>query len=173
MGLFQGISRNMKSVAGSSASEDFSKVGSELVQLKAKVREEIQTMTSEDITKILKKLENAEPLTPPEKDLVGIWVVGDAEGYTKMEDDFGEWQKEFRRLSGVLETYEAQAPSPQTMVEVHGVLEDAVRVTADISHFLEKKERVERFHSAINNLTPDSAKFLASMLKSMLYRPDM
>jgi hypothetical protein len=173
MGLFQGISRNMKSVAGSSASEDFSKVGSELVQLKAKVREEIQTMTSEDITKILKKLENAEPLTPPEKDLVGLWVVGDAEGYTKMEDDFGEWQEEFRRLSGVLETYESQAPSPQTLVEVHGVLEDAVRVTADISHFLEKKDRVERFHAAINNLTPDSAKFLVSMLKSMLYRPDM
>jgi hypothetical protein len=173
MGLFQGISRSMKSVAGSSASEDFSKVGSELVQLKAKVREEIQAATADDITKILKKLENAEPLTPPEKDLVGIWVVGDAEGYTKMEDDFGEWQEEFRRLSGVLETYEGQAPSPQTMVEVHGVLEDAVRVTADISHFLEKKNRVERFHAAINNLTPDSAKFLASMLKSMLSRPDM
>ncbi len=173
MQLFQGISQNMKSVAGSGASEDFSRVGSELVQLKGKVREEIQTETSEDITKILKKLENNEPLTPPEKDLVGLWVVGDAEGYTKMEDDFGEWQDEFRRLSGVLESYEAQTPSSQTLIEMHGVLEDAVRVTADISHFLEKKERVERFHSAINNLTPDDAKFLVSMIKSMLTSPDM
>jgi hypothetical protein len=173
MQFFQGISRSMKSVAGSGASEDFSRVGSELVQLKAKVREEIQSTTAEEITKILKKLENAEPLSPPEKDLVALWVVGDAEGYTKMEDDFGEWQDEFRRLSGVLESYEGQTPSAQTLVEMHGVLEDAVRVTADISHFLEKKERVERFHSAINNLTPDDAKFLASMIKSMLNSPDM
>jgi hypothetical protein len=59
------------------------------------------------------------------------------------------------------------------MVEVHGVLEDAVRVTADLSHFLEKKERVERFHSAINNLTPDDAKFLVTMLKSMLSSQEM
>ncbi len=173
MQFLQGISRNMKSVVGSGASEDFSLVGSELVQVKAKVREEIQAKTSEDIKKILKKLESNEPLTPPEKDLVGLWVVGDAEGYTKMEDDFGEWQEEFRRLSGVLESYEAQTPSPQTLIEMHGVLEDAVRVTADITHFLEKKERVERFHSAINNLTPDDAKFLVSMIKSMLTSPDM
>jgi hypothetical protein len=163
----------MNRVAGSSASEEFSRVGSVLAQIKGMVREELQVATTDDITKILKKLESQETLTPPEKDLVGLWVVGDAEGYTKMEDDFGEWQKEFRRLSGVLQTYEGHTPSPQTLVEVHGVLEDAVRVTADLFYFLEKKERVERFHSSINNLTPDDGKFLASMLRSMLTSPEM
>ena len=173
MRLLQGISQSMTSVAGSGASDDFSRVGSELVQLKGKVREELQAATTENITTILQKLENGELLSPEERELVGLWVVGDAEGYTKMEDDFGEWQEEFRRLSRVLETYEGQESSPQTLVEVHGVLEDAVRVTADISHFLQKKERVERFHSAINNLTPDDAKFLVSILKSMLTSPEM
>lgn len=173
MQLLQGISRSMNRVAGSGASEDFSRVGSELTQIKGKVREEIQALTADDIARITQKLENQELLSPKERELVGLWVVGDAEGYTKMENDFGQWQEEFRRLSDVLETYEGQEPSPQTMVEVHGVLEDAVRITADISHFLEKKERVERFHSAINNMTPDDAKFLVSMLKSMLSSPDM
>jgi uncharacterized protein YpuA (DUF1002 family) len=173
MQLLQGISQSMNSVSGSGSSDDFDRVGSELAQLKQKVREELQAATAEDITKILKKLENQELLTPEEKNLVGLWIVGDAEGYTRMERDFGAWQEEFRRLSGVLESYAGQASSPQTLVEAHGVLEDAVRLTADISNFLDKKERVERFNSAMNNLTPADAKLMADMIKSMLSSPDM
>ncbi len=139
MQVLQGVSQRLNRVAGSSASEDFSRVGSELAQLQSLVREEIQATTADDIAGIIRKLENQESLTPEENDLVGLWLVGDAEGYVKMEDDFGAWQEEIRRLSRVLETYEGQEPSPQALVELHGLLEDAVRVIADISHFLEKK----------------------------------
>ena len=173
MELLQGISGSMKKAAGSSSLDDYTLVSSELVQLKDKVREALQAATAEDVTNILKKLANQELLTPEERNLVGLWIVGDAEGYTRMENDFGEWQEEFRRLGGVLESYAGQTTSAQTLVEVHGVLEDALRLTADISYFLEKKQRVERFNSAINNLTPDDAKFLAGMLKSMLSKQDM
>jgi predicted Zn-dependent peptidase len=173
MELLQGIFGSMRKAAGSSSLDDYTQVSSDLVELKDKVREELQAATAEDVTNILKKLENQELLTPEERNLVGLWIVGDAQGYTKMENDFGEWQEEFRRLGGVLESYAGQASSPQTLMKVHGVLEDAIRLTADISYFLEKKDRVERFNSAINNLTPDDAKFLASMLKSMLSHEDM
>jgi hypothetical protein len=171
--LLQGIYQSMKSVSGSSSLDDLTRVSSELVQIRDKVREELQTSTNEDITRILNKLEKQELLTPEERNLVGFWLVGDAQGYIKMEDDFNEWQEEFRRLSGVLESYMGQSPSPQTLVEAHGVLEDAIRVAADISFFLEKKERVERFNAAINNLTPDDAKFIASMIQAMLSREDL
>jgi hypothetical protein len=90
-----------------------------------------------------------------------------------MENDFGKWQEEFRRLGDVLESYAGQTPSPQTLVEAHGVLEDAIRLTADISYFLEKKDRVDRFQSAINNLSAEDAKFLAGMLRSMLSSQEM
>jgi hypothetical protein len=173
MEFLKGISRIMSSVTGSGAADDFTRVGSELVQLKAKAREEIQAGTAEPVLGIIQKLENNVTLTPDERQLVGLWVVGDAEGYTKMEADLNEWRKEFRRLSGVLESYEGKEPSPQSLVEVHGVLEDAVRLTADISYFLEKKERVERFNAAINNLSADDGKFLVSMLRSMLTSTDM
>ena len=172
MQILQGISQSMKSVSGSSSLDDLTRVSSDLVQVKDKVREELQAATAEDITRILKKLENQELLTPDEKNLVGFWLVGDAEGYTKMENDFSEWQEEFRRLGSILESYEGQSPSPQTLVELHGVLEDAIRVAADISFFLEEKDRVERFNSAINNLTPDDAKFLASMIREMMAKSD-
>jgi predicted Zn-dependent peptidase len=173
MQVLQGISQIMKSVSGSGSMDDFQRVSSGLVQLKDKVREALQAATAEDVTKILKKLEHQETLTPEERNLVRLWIVGDAEGYIKMENDFSEWLVEFRRLGGVLESYAGQATSPQSLVEVHGVLEDAIRLTADISYFLEKKDRVERFNSAINNLTPEDAKFLADMMRSMLSSPEM
>ncbi len=173
MQLLQGIYQSMKSISGNSTLDDLTRVSSELVQLKDKVREELQASTAEDITRILKKLAKQELLTPDERALVGFWIVGDAEGFTKMEEDFNEWQEEFRRLSGAIESYMGQSPSPQVLMEAHGLLEDAIRVAADISFFLEKKDRLERFHSAINNLTPEDAKFLASMLQSMMSRADM
>jgi hypothetical protein len=173
MEFLRGISRIMQSVSGSGAADDFTRVGAELVQLKAAAREEIHASTAEAILGIIQKLENNVMLHPDERQLVGLWVVGDAEGYTRMENDLEKWRGEFHRLSGILESFEGQSPSPQSLVEVHGVLEDAVRLTADISHFLEKKERVERFNSAINNLGPDDARFIASMLKSMLNSEEM
>jgi hypothetical protein len=162
----------MTHVAGGGA-EEFSRVGAALVTAREDVREALQALTAEDINKILNKLDKQELLTPHEKNLVGLWIVGDAEGYTKMEDDFQEWQEEFRRLSGVLESYTGQSLAPQNLVEAYGVLEDAIRVAADISFFLEKKERVERFNAAINNWTPDDCKIIASMLRSMMARPDL
>ena len=173
MQFLQGISRNMNRVAGSGASEDFSRVGLELAQLKGKVREKLQAATALDLTRIIQKLEDGEILDPREREVVSLWIVGDAEGYTKMENDFREWQEEFRRLSDVLERYEGQELPPSALVELQGVLEDAARVTSDIANFLEKKERLERFHQDMNNFTPEDAKFLLSMLKSMLYSPEM
>jgi hypothetical protein len=161
MQVLQSISQSMKSVSGSSSMDDFARVSSELVQIKDRVREELQAATSEGVTKILKKLANQEILNPEERNLVELWIVGDAEGYTKMENNFGQWQEEFRRLGGVFESYAGQTSSPQTLVEVHGLLEDAIRLTADISYFLEKKDRVERFRSAINNLTSDDGSWPA------------
>ena len=128
MTILQGISQSMKTLAGSNTAEDFSRMGAVLAQLKGKIREEMQAATAGDITKILKKLEAGQSLTPEEKDNVGLWVVGDAVGYTKMENDFQHWLTEFKRLGGALEAYEIQDKSPQMLMEMHGLLEDAVRL---------------------------------------------
>ena len=165
MQLLQGVSQSMKTVSGNSSADDLARVSSELVQVKDRVREKLQAATAGDLSKILEKLDNKELLTPAEKDLVGFWLVGDAEGFTKMEAEFSDWQGEFRRLTGMIDSFAGQDDSPQNLVEVHGVLQDAIRVAADIAFFVEEKDRVEKFNAAINNLTPDDAKFLAEMLR--------
>ena len=110
MQLLQGIYQSMKGISGDSSQDDLTRVSAGLVQAKDKVREELQASTAEDLTSIIKKLKKQELLTPEERNLVGFWIVGDAEGFTKMEEDFNEWQEEFRRLSGLLETYAGQDP---------------------------------------------------------------
>jgi hypothetical protein len=172
MRFLQGISQKMMSVAGRGA-EDFNRVRATLATARDEVREALQALTAEAINKILTKLDKQELLAPDERNLVGLWIVGDAEGYTKMEDDFQEWLEEFRRLSGVLESYTGRSLEPQNLVEAYGVLEDAIRVAADIAFFLEKKERLERFNAAINSWTEDDCKIIASMLRSMMARSDM
>ena len=115
MQLLQGVSQSMKTVSGNSSADDLTRVSSELVQVKDRVREKLQAATAGDISKILEKLDNQELLTPAEKDLVGFWLVGDAEGFTKMEADFSDWQEEFRRLTGMIDSFAGkgrQSPKP-------------------------------------------------------------
>ena len=58
-------------------------------------------------------------------------------------------------------------------MEVHGVLEDAIKVADAIAHYLDDKERVTRFNNAMTNLNAQDNKFIAGILKSMMSSPDM
>ena len=76
MQLLQGVSQSMKGVSGDSSADELTRMSSALVQVKDKVREELQVATAGDISTILEKLDKQELLTPAEKDLVGFWLVG-------------------------------------------------------------------------------------------------
>jgi hypothetical protein len=53
-------------------------------------------------------------------------------------------------------------------LNLHAVLEDAVRVAAEIEGFLEKKERIARFEKTIQNLDQEDASFIVAILKGQL-----
>ena len=83
-----------------------------------------------------------------------------------------DWQAEYQRLLDVIANWEGKTGSVQEMVEVHGVVEDAIQVADNLAHFLEDRERVARCENALSNLNADDNKFIAGMLKSMLNSPD-
>jgi hypothetical protein len=72
---------------------------------------------------------------------VRLWMVGDAESYTRMEDDLKDWLAEFNRLAGVLKDFEAKPETLPNLLNVHGLWRDAMRTAADISDYLEEKAR--------------------------------
>lgn len=172
MEFLKGMSRAMKQAQADNTSESYGYAATQLVQSKNAIRQAIEQATAEAVAAIIGKLENNQPLNEAEKQTVKLWVVGDAEGYMKMENNFQDWLKEYRRLLDVIAAWENKTGSVQELVEVHGVLEDAIKVADAVAHFLEDRERVARCETALNNLNAEDNKFIAGMLKSMLASPD-
>jgi len=172
MEYLKGVSQAMKQAQADNTSESYGYVATQLVQSKNGIRQALEQATAETIAAIIGKLENNQPLTDAEKQTVKLWVVGDAEGYVKMENNFQDWLSEYRRLLDIIADWEGKTGSVQELVELHGVLEDAIKVADAVAHYLEDRERVARCETALSNLNAEDNKFIAGMLKSMLASPD-
>lgn len=172
MEIPQGISRIME-VSEKSSADDLDRVGATLATAKNQVREAIQDLTGPEMETIIKKLEQGEPLSQEEKDYVRSWIIGDAEGYTRVENHLQAWLQEFRTLQSAVRGYEGQEVNLQNLLNLHAILEDAVRVAANIEDFLEKKERIERFESTIQNLEKEDTSFIITILKGQLQSEDV
>ena len=172
MSLLPGVSEMMKESLENIVSGDFQRASQLLSDGKAAVREKIQEETSGKMKGIISKLKNSTPLNSEELDCVRLWIVGDAEGYTQMENNFNDWLKEFKRLEGVLTGYENRTLTPDELFKLQGILEDAVRVSADIANYLEKKERIQRFEQATLDQASIDKDILMSMLQGKLVSPD-
>ena len=72
------------------------------------------------------------------------FMIGDAEAYTRIENDFESWTGELGRLVTSLADKSARLQGP-LLLDAMGEVEDARRVLGDICNFLEQKERVARY----------------------------
>jgi hypothetical protein len=168
MEYLRGMSQAMKQAQADNTSESYGFVATELVKSKNGIRQAIEQATASEVAAIIGKLENNQPLNQAEKEMVKLWVVGDAEGYVKMENNFQDWLQEHRRLTDEIASWEGRTGSIQELVEVHGLLEDAIKVADAAAHYLEDRERVSRCEAALSNLNAEDNKFIAGLLKSML-----
>jgi hypothetical protein len=172
MEYLKGMSQAMRQAQADNTSESFGYVATALVKSKNDIRQAIEQVTAGAVAAIIGKLENNQPLTDAEKQTVELWVVGDAEGYLKMENNFQDWLKEYARLTDAIAAWESKTGSVQELVEVHGQLEDAIQVADAIARYLEDRERVSRCQSALRSLNAEDNKFIAGLLKSMLASPE-
>ena len=172
MEYLKGIFQAMKKAQADNTSESYGYVATELVKSKNSIRQAIEQATAGAVAAIIDKLEKNQPLNDAEKQTVKLWVVGDAEGYVKSENNFQDWLEEYRRLMDVIAAWESKTDSIQELVEVHGVLEDAIKLADAVAHYLEDRERVSRFENAMTSMNAEDSKFIAGMLKSMLNSPE-
>jgi hypothetical protein len=168
MEYLKGMSQAMKQAQADNTSESFGYVATQLVKSKNDIQQAIELATAGTIAAIIGKLENNQSLTDAEKQTVELWVVGDAEGYLKMENNFQDWMEEFRRLTDVIASWESKTGSVRELVEVHGMLEDAIKVADAAAHYIEDRERVARCQDALRSLNAEDSKFIAGLLQSML-----
>jgi hypothetical protein len=84
-------------------------------------------------------------------DLVKLWIVGDAEAYSKLENHFEDWIAEFKWLESLIKEKASSAEGVQDLFRVRGILEDASRLAINTGYYLETKERIRRFEEATAN----------------------
>ena len=98
----QGINKVMENALANMSNDAFQQVGSVLSNNKNDIREALQKETSTEIKNIIDHLKNKRTISTEELELIKLWIVGDAESYTKMENNFQDWLQEFKRLETVL-----------------------------------------------------------------------
>jgi hypothetical protein len=127
----------------------FQQAASAASDAKSAVREASQEKMSLEMQDIIDKLKSGDPMTDQEVALIRAWVVGDAESYTKSENNFQDWLSEYDRLEAVLAGFERRECSAEDLLKLNGILEDATRISYDIANFLEKQDRISKFESAV------------------------
>ncbi|MFQ5963461.1 MAG: hypothetical protein ACE5KZ_04165 [Candidatus Scalinduaceae bacterium] len=168
-----GVTKTMANARNSMSEGAFQQAGSALSAAKNIVREEMQKETSSRIEETINKLQSNRQIAAEEIALIKAWIVGDAEGYIKMENNFQDWGNEYERLEKLLKNYENKVCTAEDLLKLHGTLEDAVRVNHDIINFLEKQDRIKKFESAIaDGLDKNERDTLVKVLMRKLQSPD-
>jgi hypothetical protein len=167
------VTKTMANATETMSEGAFQQAGSALNQAKNMVREHAQRKTSSEIKNILNKLQSDAPISAEEIALIKAWIVGDAAEYTKMENNFQDWISEYERLQKALASYENKDCSFKELLTLHGILEDATRVSYDIANFLENKERIKKFESAVGDgIDEHERDVLVNILIGKLQSPD-
>lgn len=147
--------------------DDFVEIERYLGQLASMVREQQQAMWSREAKVAIRHLENQEPLTAEDKDVIRAFIISDAEHYINQENNYQDWLNEFRRLIGEL-TNVCHRIDRESIGVVRGILKDANRLVPDIRNYLEEKQRIRRFDLTQGELDPQTSKLLARVLKEQL-----
>ena len=164
---------NKKNVDGSTEEGYFNKITAPLVALEDYLREQMQALTSEQISIIINKLKSDEKISDSDLMLIRLWIVGDAESYVQIENDYNGWLQELNRLFEVIEQLGGQELSLENMYKLSGASRDAIRVTGDIIFFKQQQERISKFEKALKNLDAKNKLTVAKILKQKLDSDEM
>lgn len=159
-----------KNVFANDSVDDLESFERYLSEVDAFVRETQQSMWASEAKATLRRLEKGEPLGKPDLDLIRAFLISDAEGYLKQENNYNDWQRELTRLMSELGT-RANTVTRESIADMRGVLKDAVRLVPDLRNYLDEKRRVEKFEQALKSLDKPSRELLCRVLREQLMSP--
>ncbi len=169
--VISSLGQSAECALNSGSAEEFSRFERELSEISGYVRELQQAMWADEAKATLDRLEGDEPLTPVDKDVIRTFLVSDAERYVALENNYGGWVRELRRLMSDL-VKRCHMVDRETIGDVRAVLGDAMRLVPDIRNYVDQKQRVERFDLAVDKLDSQSRNMLIRIIREQLHSPD-
>ena len=166
------LNEDYQSAIQSNNGDGYSRLSTILGELESVVREYIQDITEDQIKNIIEKLKNGDDISIEDKDFIRLWIVGDADYYTKLENNFEDWKKELDRLMGEINHYQIDNPDVETASKLRGLFRDASRVIADIFYFTQQRERIERFQASTDEIDQTERAILIRLLEQKIKSSD-
>jgi len=137
------------------------------------LRETYQRSVADPVRAVIAKLKRGAALSSEDTALIEDFVVGDAEAYVRVENDFQGWVVELDRLVKVLGEMKGRLAG-SVLLDGLGEVEDARRELGDVCNYLEQKERIARFKRTMAaGMNPERAEVLVEILQEQLDSPLM
>ena len=138
-----------------------------IVKLTEVLQEGYQTSIQDQVRLLIDKMSANAKLTETDLATMETFIVGDAEAYTRLENNFPDWVAELTRLVGVLGGM-SNGLRGSGWLDALGEIEDAHRVLNDICNYLHQKDRITRFRKTVaEGLTPERTQMLFEILKEL------
>ena len=145
-------------------------------EIQGHVRESIQASLRLPVEDLVKKLRHDKDLTPEDLRIIEKWVVGDAQHYVEIENNFKDWIAECERLGNHLGTFnDPKFKEDQIQLfKLNAFLTDLKFTLSDVIRYLEAQDRVNRFKNFVEsgNITKEDKKWLADLIGRQLVSPD-
>jgi len=164
------LSESAKNIFANDSVDDVESFERYLGEVDAFVREMQQSAWANEAKATIRRLEKGEPLGKADLDLIRAFLVSDADGYLKHENNYGDWRRELTRLMGEL-SKQANMATRESFADLRGILKDAVRLVPDLRNYLDEKRRVEKFEQALTSLDKPSREMLCRVLREQLMSP--
>lgn len=136
------------------------------------LRETIQEKLRDPIEDIVRKLKRDENLLPDDIQKIEKWLIGDAEYYTEIENNFNDWVGECKRLQNLLGLYtHSDIENDEIkLFKLNALITDLKYTLDNVIRYVGAKDRVKRFRGSIaaGTLDKDSKKWLADMITRQL-----
>ena len=145
-------------------------------QLHNHVRESIQASLREPITELIRKLKRDEPLSGEDIRVIEKWIIGDAQHYTEIENNFQDWLKECERLGNLLAGYSnPDLNQDETQLfKLNAFLTDLEFTVNDVMRYIESVNRIKRFRESLGtgSIGKEEKKWLVDLIEKQLVSPD-
>ncbi|HSA32069.1 MAG TPA: hypothetical protein P5160_09775 [Candidatus Omnitrophota bacterium] len=150
----------------------YSKLSTIFEELGKYLREYIQAQTGADIKMVINKLRSGKDLSDEEMELIKLWIVGDAQYYTQLENNVKDWGEELKRLVAEIARHKDSPATVETASYLRGLFRDGSRVITDIFYYLEQKDRIARFQEASWKHDLSDRAILINLLEQKITSPD-
>lgn len=165
------ICKNTESVIASGDADQINILQTLFRDLESSTREKFQEKLYEPALAIVKKLQLDKDLTMQEKRTLELLIVGDADYYTRIENNFADWLTELRRLVALLASIKGDDDrlSVEELCQLRASARDALNLLPTIAYFVKERNRVEQFREATRRyLEPEDKMMLASIIITAL-----